>query len=415
MERIDHPTATDNDRFTDGNPAQAVPATVVTADWLNMIQEELANAVEGSGQELDETKNDQLKTAMLSRVELISSTTTITVGPTGDFPTLNAAIKDVSRRRAIHEIPSVRVTLNLQAGFVMQEQILVDGLDLSWITIAGDDAETSIDQSYLTRDIQGGNYPAFGVIKGGSLPVLGQLFRMTAGSSADQRHGVYVYDAGSFVSVLAGAGIADAVSFGLIAHSGATVDAAGAIFSNAGSYGVAAYGASTIYFDNGDASNAVDNGILAGPGSVVAASGANVSGSGLGVYAYYTGTVAFVGGDASNCGTGILATDSSLVQALTAIVTGCSTWGIRAEAASTINAYQADASSAGSIGISAISGSTINAQLAKVQNMTSGPSAVEASGGSIISITGIDTAGTTIPITNIMPNTLVAGSGIIFQ
>ena len=34
------------DGFTGGNPATQVPATIVTADWLNAIQEEIARAIE---------------------------------------------------------------------------------------------------------------------------------------------------------------------------------------------------------------------------------------------------------------------------------------------------------------------------------------------------------------------------------
>ncbi len=41
MHRIDGPGATVDNRFTEGNPATAVPATTVTDDWLNDMQEEL--------------------------------------------------------------------------------------------------------------------------------------------------------------------------------------------------------------------------------------------------------------------------------------------------------------------------------------------------------------------------------------
>lgn len=39
--------------FTEGDPANAVPATVVTDDWLNDVQGELAGAVEAGGQTLE--------------------------------------------------------------------------------------------------------------------------------------------------------------------------------------------------------------------------------------------------------------------------------------------------------------------------------------------------------------------------
>lgn len=57
-------TATEGGLFTGGNPAQGVPATVVIAEWLNMIQEELANLVEELGLELDSEAQDQLATGL---------------------------------------------------------------------------------------------------------------------------------------------------------------------------------------------------------------------------------------------------------------------------------------------------------------------------------------------------------------
>lgn len=45
MHRIDGPGYAPGNLFTEGNPATPVPATTVTADWLNAIQEEIAAAV----------------------------------------------------------------------------------------------------------------------------------------------------------------------------------------------------------------------------------------------------------------------------------------------------------------------------------------------------------------------------------
>ena len=64
MDRINTPTATEDRKFTEGNPDQGVPATVVTADWLNDVQEELANFVLGLGLELDSEAQNQLITGL---------------------------------------------------------------------------------------------------------------------------------------------------------------------------------------------------------------------------------------------------------------------------------------------------------------------------------------------------------------
>jgi hypothetical protein len=75
MFRIDHPTNTaifptpspagTPGYFTKGNPTLLVPATRVTQDWANAVQEELANVVEGGGLVLDKGARDQVLQAIL--------------------------------------------------------------------------------------------------------------------------------------------------------------------------------------------------------------------------------------------------------------------------------------------------------------------------------------------------------------
>lgn len=64
MHRIDGPGATTQHLFTEGDPTQGVPATTVTGAWLNAVQEEIANVVEGAGLTLDKPDNTQLLAAI---------------------------------------------------------------------------------------------------------------------------------------------------------------------------------------------------------------------------------------------------------------------------------------------------------------------------------------------------------------
>lgn len=66
MERT---TASGNvsNRFVDGDPSLGIMGTVVDADWLNSVQEELANAIEGMGGVLDPLNEHQLKDALLAK------------------------------------------------------------------------------------------------------------------------------------------------------------------------------------------------------------------------------------------------------------------------------------------------------------------------------------------------------------
>ncbi len=68
MHRIDHATAAPGDLFTEGNPATATPATTVTADWLNAIQEEVAAVIDAAGITLDKEDNTQLTQAIAALI-----------------------------------------------------------------------------------------------------------------------------------------------------------------------------------------------------------------------------------------------------------------------------------------------------------------------------------------------------------
>lgn len=57
MQRVVNPP---NNLFVNGNPAEGTPGTIVTAEWLNAVQEELANIIEMSGGELNPEDNAQI-------------------------------------------------------------------------------------------------------------------------------------------------------------------------------------------------------------------------------------------------------------------------------------------------------------------------------------------------------------------
>lgn len=64
MHRIDSSTATGDNKFTNGNPQTATPATVVSDDWLNAVQEEIANVITGASISLSKPDNTQLLAAI---------------------------------------------------------------------------------------------------------------------------------------------------------------------------------------------------------------------------------------------------------------------------------------------------------------------------------------------------------------
>lgn len=63
MHRIDTPSAV-NGQFVDKNVSAGIPGTVCDAAWLNAVQDEMCNAIEGAGMELDRQDNGQLNKAI---------------------------------------------------------------------------------------------------------------------------------------------------------------------------------------------------------------------------------------------------------------------------------------------------------------------------------------------------------------
>ncbi|WP_339500227.1 hypothetical protein [Pseudomonas silesiensis] len=64
MHRIDVPSATVDHLFTEGSPTAGVPATIVTADWMNDVQEEVMSVLEAAGIAPVKGTQDQLLKAI---------------------------------------------------------------------------------------------------------------------------------------------------------------------------------------------------------------------------------------------------------------------------------------------------------------------------------------------------------------
>lgn len=72
MQRINTSSAVDigggNNGFTNGNPATSQPATDLSSDWCNAVQEEIANVIENASLALDENDNTQLHAAIVALI-----------------------------------------------------------------------------------------------------------------------------------------------------------------------------------------------------------------------------------------------------------------------------------------------------------------------------------------------------------
>lgn len=218
---------------------------------------------------------------------------TVTVGAAGDYTTINDALAALSAYYPLYVSGGFTAEISLLSGFVMAEQVLVSGIDLSWITITAVDASTTITRSALTVSF-GGTYPAFGVIRG-HLPVIGALFSMDTSGTATGRNfitardgsfvkvsascgcqyaganGIALYDASS--GMLTGADFSHATGVGIYANGACVVQANSTIVSYAGTYGVSSTYASSVNAANANGGNASSYGFQVASGGNISASG----------------------------------------------------------------------------------------------------------------------------------------------
>lgn len=155
---------------------------------------------------------------------------TFSVGLGEDFDTINKGLEFLTKSQHQYKQSGLDIVLQLSAGFVMEEQVIVEQIDLSWITISSVDAETTIDPAAITV----GTIPAaFMANSYGTLPVISSLFSYGV---ANSKYGCYCSGRGS-VQFTNGAGIKDAGAAGLYLDEFSNGDIGQTIFSGAGTYG----------------------------------------------------------------------------------------------------------------------------------------------------------------------------------
>jgi len=178
--------------------------------------------------------------------EKLTNDIEITVGNGGNFATINEALEYLVNTYYPSYLSNrivPKATIRLLSGFVMAEHVAIDGLDLNWITIIGDDAETTISAISLGND-GGSGYAAFEVTNG-TLPVIGQLFKMDTSDATYTHSGIEAIS--SRVYVLPGAGVIYATKHGLYLDVTSIGSVAGSVFHHATEVGIYADHTSLVY------------------------------------------------------------------------------------------------------------------------------------------------------------------------
>lgn len=117
MHRIDGPGATVDNKFTDGDPVGGVPATLVTEDWLNDMQEELMSLLAAASISPVKGTQNQVLSALRSlspgiigatRSRMSLSTSTATAAFTADQVVVGTGLAG-----AMYRLTSFNKTINL--------------------------------------------------------------------------------------------------------------------------------------------------------------------------------------------------------------------------------------------------------------------------------------------------------------
>ncbi|MFH2126350.1 MAG: hypothetical protein ABIK12_07515 [Pseudomonadota bacterium] len=122
-----------SNQFTDGDPQAGTPATVISAEWLNAVQNELVNVIEAAGIELDKNDSAQLLAALLALAgggPLRISIPGEVLVATGVIGVLSGVVGDI-----------VAIGSKLDGGTSADISFTRDGLALASFTMTPDFAE----------------------------------------------------------------------------------------------------------------------------------------------------------------------------------------------------------------------------------------------------------------------------------
>lgn len=368
----------------------------------------------------------------------------VTVGANGNYSTINEALSFLSRKTLKYDI-GLKAEIKLLSGYIMKEQVYVESIDLSFITITSADEIVEIDPKNMTNMITIPGYAGgmnlnanacFIGIWGAKLPIIDVLFKMLQtstsnisglavihGSEATIKHKKGFVDClGTSISATEGSRIyasnANASGAGKISGNGINVFrgsyvlSRGVNASNAGDYGVYLDNSSMIDASHGDFSNAGRDAIWASGQSMVSANASNCSGAGGN--AISTDNASVVDAHGSNLDNpGNLAVECNASQVIIKDSTAKNAGGlvIRCRFGGTVDADSVNMEGyAGIYAIASMYGSKVNARNAKCQKVVG----TDANEFYIISGSEINANGATGGIYSVQANTLT-NEGIIYK
>lgn len=324
----------------------------------------------------------------------LTANASVLVGTDEKFETVNALLD------ALDRISGTNYTMEatLITSFVLEEQILLYGVNFGWLTISSVDATVTVSRDDMTEWLGSvdDSRPAFGGINA-TMPIINALFDLDAtGSALARQDGLFVENGSA--TVLSGAGFQDFTEVGIYANSGSRIMAEGAICSNCDVYGFFAFKGSSINCQSATANDCGEYGLYVNRASQASANSATFNSCGANAVRIIRG---------STCswedGTGTDSTDEGLyvlgstVQCLRADVSDSGKAGIYAHDGSSVGFRDGVATGCGgSFGsLWAFRGATIDADGATVTGSTSTVAAIFCQRASTINFQGGDASGST--------------------
>lgn len=156
----------------------------------------------------------------------LTADVTKTIGVGGDFTTINSAL--IWCRSLIPN--GHKVTLQLMAGFVMAEQILLENLDLGFVTISSVDATVMVTSSAINTVFIVGK-PIFGGIDS-IMPVIDVYFKLDNIASSNNISGLNLEGMLSYCKINTGKGFEDLSFRPIFCWRGARIRANGFVAKN---------------------------------------------------------------------------------------------------------------------------------------------------------------------------------------
>ena len=218
--------------------------------WISFVEN--SNSEPGSG-------NANWSALQDERNSIVTEPVSVTVGsgPSADFESVVAACEELSRLRPGFKNNEFAAEIVIQSGEALEEQVIVRGTDLSWITLKAEDPLVTIVRSALSIDIGGSNFPALAALDGGGLPRVECRFEMDTSGVASDRHGVFLARTGvAFVMGGGNVGVRNAGGDGIVLNAGSTARVNNADFSGAGGSGASLAIGGTLLALNADFSGA---------------------------------------------------------------------------------------------------------------------------------------------------------------